>query len=182
MTRSTSTLTFVVMLVAGMSLVLAGLAAVTVGGVLLEEGNDPVRLTVVSGPEVPIPAQSTLLGGSVTVYTPERPTDSPAMLGCELIEHDGERASGTRIGDFDFALGAPVTLDGTTWYPFTQIEVLPQPATLHCPGDDLASAALSRESTFGRSTTVIGVVALVSGLMGLVLGAGGLLTAWVVRR
>lgn len=181
MTPLTSTLKLV-MLVAGVSLVLGGLAAVAVGGVLLAEGNDPVRVTVVSGPEVPIPAESTLLGGSVTGYTAERPTESPAMLDCELIEHDGEQASGTRIGDFAFALSDPVTVDGTTWYPFAEIEVRSEPATLRCPGGDLSTVALSQESTFGPSTMLIGAVALGAGVLGLVMGSGGLLVAWAARR
>lgn len=181
MTRSTSTLKFV-MLVAGVSLVLVGLAAVAVGAVLLTEGNDSVRLTVVEGPEVPIPEESTLLGGSVTVYTPERPTKSPSMLDCELIESDGEPASGTRVGNFTFALSDPVTVDGATWYPLTEIELRSESATLRCPGGDLSTVALSQESTFGRSTTLIGAVAVGAGLLGLVLGSGGLLVARAVRR
>lgn len=118
----------------------------------------------------------------MTVYTETPSPDSPFRLGCELVRADGELARSTRIDDFTHALADPVTVDGTTWYPFTEIAVLSEPATMRCPGADLASVALSQESTFGGATTAIGVVALGSGLLALVLGTGGLLTAWVVRR
>lgn len=177
----TSTLKFVLLL-AGASMVIAGLGAMAVGGVTLAQDNDPVQLTVASGPEVAIPAASGVLGGSVTVYTTARATDSPTMLGCELVEDDGELASGTRIGDFDFALGDPVTARGATWYPFTEIELESQPATLRCSGDILSSAAVSEQSTFGRSSTFIGGFALGSGLLALVLGIVALLAGWKIRR
>lgn len=180
MTRFTSRLTFV-MLLSGVSLVIGGLAMVAVGATFLMEGNKPVHLTVVTGPEIPIPAESTVLGGSVMVYIEAPAEESPFRLGCELVRADGELARSTRIDDFTFALGDPVTVDETTWYPFTEIEVLSEPATLRCPGVDLASVALSQESTFGRSTTFIGMIALGSGLFALVLGTGALLTAWLVR-
>src|SRR5699024_8368289 len=112
-----STLKFVLLL-AGASLIVGGLASIVVGGVTLAQGTDPVRLTVAEGAQVVIPASSGVLGGSVMVYTAEPATDSPRTLGCELVEEDGDVASGTRIGNFDFALGDPVTVDGATWYPF----------------------------------------------------------------
>ena len=180
-TRFVATL-HLVLLVAGVSLVLVGLASTVAGGLFLKEGNSAVRLSAASGPDVPIPAKSTVLGGSVTVYTPERATDSPVMLGCELVEADGDVASGNRIGGFDFALGDPVTVDGATWYPFAQIEVLPEPSTLRCSEADLTTLALSQESTFGRSTLAFGAIALGFGLFAIVLGAAALVAARMVRR
>lgn len=171
-----------VLLVAGASLVIGGVASIIVGGVTLAQGNDPVRLTVTEGPEVAVPSDSGLLGGSVMVYTPEPASDSPRMLGCELIEDDGDVASGTRIGNVDFALGDPITVEGTTWHPFAQIELRSEPATLTCSDDTLSPAALSEQSTFGRSTTLIGLVALGAGILGLVMGIPALIAGWTIRR
>lgn len=181
MTRFTSTLRFVLVL-AGVSMVLAGLAGVAVGAVTLWSGSDEVRLDVSTGPEVTVPAASGVLGGSVMVYTARPAGESPRMLGCELVEADGDVASGTRLGAFDHALDDPVTVDGTTWYPFTQIELGSDPATLRCPGDLLSSAGVSQQSTFGGMTTFIGAFALGSGLLSLVLGVGALLAVRLVRR
>lgn len=171
-----------VLLLSGVSLVVVGLAAMSVGVVTLAQSNDPVRPTAVQGPDVPIPEASGLLGGSVMVYTAEPSSDSPYMLECELVDADGAAESGTRIGNFDFALGDPVTVGGTTWYPFTEIELRSEPATLRCAGDTLASAALSQQSTFGRSSTVIGLVALGAGVLGLVMGIPALIAGWTIRR
>lgn len=162
-------------------MVIVGLAAMAVGAVTLAQGNDPVRLSVAQGPDVHVPAVSGLWGGSVTVYIRQPASDSPRMLGCELVEADGEQASGTRIGNFDFALGDPVTVDGTTWYPFTEIDLRSAPATLRCSGDVLTSAAVSEQSTFGRSSTFIGYFALGSGAIGLILGVVALIAARMVR-
>lgn len=181
MTRFSSVLRLV-LLVAGVSLVIGGVASIVVGGVTLAQGNDPVRLTVTEGPEAAVPPASGLLGGSVMVYTAEPATDSPRRLGCELIEDDGDVASGTRVGNFDFALGDPITVEGTTWHPFTQIELRSEPATLTCPGDTLTPAALSEQSTFGRSTTTVGLVALGAGVLGLVMGVPALIAGWTIRQ
>lgn len=163
-------------------MVVGGLASMIVGGLTLARGTDPVRLTVAEGTQVAVPASSGLLGGSVMVYTAEPATDSPRRLGCELIEDDGDVASGTRVGNFDFALGDPITVEGTTWHPFTQIELRSEPATLTCPGDTLTPAALSEQSTFGRSTTTVGLVALGAGVLGLVMGVVALIVGWTIRR
>ncbi|WP_338749373.1 hypothetical protein [Janibacter alittae] len=181
MTRFSSVLKLV-LLVAGVSLVVGGVASIIVGGVTLAQGNDPVRLTVSEGPEVVIPSDTGLLGGSVMVYTAEPASDSPRTLGCELIEDDGDVASGTRVGDVDFALGDPVTVEGTTWYPFTQVELQSEPATLTCSGDTLAGAALSEQSVFGRSTALVGLVALGAGVLGLAMGIPALIAGWTIRR
>lgn len=181
MTLFSTRLKFVLVL-SGVSMVVAGLAMLAAGAVFLVEGSQPVELTRVTGPEVPIPAQSTFLGGSVTVYTEAPTSKSPYMLGCDLVQADGELASGTAIGGLAYALGDPVTVDGTTWYPFTEIDVLPEPATLRCAEGDLASVALSQETTFGRTTTFIGVFGLGMGLVAVVLGALALLGGWMIRR
>lgn len=178
--RFSSTLKFVLLL-AGASLVVAGLAAITVGGVTLVRDAQQVRLTEVSGPQVPIPASSGLFGGSVMVFTEAPSSDSPRESGCELVEADGDVASGTRIGAFDFALEDPVTVDGTTWYPFTQVELGPRPATLGCADGTLATAALSEQSTFGRMSTFIGVFALGSGVVALVMGVPALIVGGTIR-
>lgn len=170
-----------ILLLAGVSMVVVGLASMAVGAVALAQGNDPVRLTVAQGSGVQVPAVSGLWGGSVTVYTREPVSDSPRMLGCELVEADGDQASGTRIGNFDFALGDPVTVDGTTWYPFTEIDLRSAPTTLRCSGGVLTSAAVSEQSTFGRSSSFIGYFALGSGAIGLILGVVALITARMVR-
>lgn len=177
-----SSLLRVVMLVAGVSMVAVGVASVILGGVTLAETREPVELTVVEGSTVPIPENSSFWGGSVMVYTAAPAEESPNMLGCELVEADGDVASATRIGDFDRVLGEPVMVDGTTWYPFTEIEVRSEEATLSCSGDTLSSTAVSEQTTFGRSATFIGLIALGAGVAGLVLGSGALIVAWVVRR
>ena len=171
----------VVLLVAGVSMVVAGLAGIVVGGVALRSSVEPVRLTQVSGPEFTIPAASGVFGGSVMVYTAEPAGASPRALDCRLVEDDGDVASGTRLGAFDHALADPVTVDGTTWHPFTQVELRSDPATLQCSGDTLTSAALSEQSTFGRLTTLVGVVALGAGLLGIVGGVAALVVARVLH-
>lgn len=171
-----------VALFAGVSMVIAGLAMLVTGVVFLVEGNEPARLTVVSGPEITIPAQSTVLGGSVMLYTAEPVEDPLFTQGCELVRADGEVTSGTRIDSIAAALTGPVTVDRTTWHPLAEIEVLPEAATLRCPGDALTSAALSGETTFGRSTTAIGVFALAFGLVALVLGSGAILVGRYLPR
>lgn len=90
--------------------------------------------------------------------------------------------SGTRIDSITAALTDPVTVDGTTWHPLAEIEMLPESATLRCPGDALASAALSHETTFGRSTTFIGLFALGFGLVALVLGSGAIVIGRYLPR
>lgn len=181
MTRFTSRLTFV-LLFGGISMVVGGLAAMAIGAVTLVSAPDEVRLEVSSGPELVIPEESGFLGGSVMVYTASPAEDSPTFLGCELVEADGDVASATKLGGLDYALGEPVTVDGTTWHPFTEIDLMPRPATLRCPGDVLAPAAISQQSTFGGSTTLIGSFALGAGLFALVMGVLALLASRVVRR
>lgn len=166
----------------GVCMVIAGLVMLVVGAVFLVEGNQPTRLTVVSGPELTIPAQSTVLGGSVMLYT-EEPVEDPLFTrGCELVRADGKLTSGIRIDSIAAALMDPVTVDGTTWHPLAEIEVLAESATLRCPGDALASAALSHETTFGRSTTTIAVLALAFGLVALVLGSGAMVVGRYLPR
>lgn len=173
MTFSRSRLRFVLLL-AGISMVLVGVAALVVGAVALAAALDEPRLTPASGPTVTIPAG----GGSTTIYTAEPAGDGPYQLGCELLGADGKPEALTRMDSFTHALRDAVTVEETTWHPFTEIELRSSPATLTCPGDTLASAALSRPTTFGSLSGVIGAFALSSGLVSLVLGT----LALVARR
>lgn len=167
------------LLLAGVSMLIGALATVVVAAIALRSGLADPKVTVWSGPRVEVP-QARLFGGSVTVYTAERSGDSPHELGCRLVDADGAVAQSTRLSGFTHALGDPITVDGATWYPFTEVDLGTSRATLECPGTTvLRPAAVSAPSTFGGSATMIGTFAAGSAV--LLLG-GGTLALVAARR
>lgn len=167
-----------VLLLAGVSMLIGGVASILVGVMALSAGQQGPELTVVSGPSVDIPEASGLFGGTVTVYTSSRMDSGPTTLGCQLVEADGDIAQSTRMSSFTSVLGDQVSVDGVTWYPFTEVDLASSTATLDCPGSTLTSAATSTPSTFGGLSTGVGVFAFGTGLLLLVLGGFAL----VARR
>lgn len=167
-----------VLWVAGISLVVGGVLSLAVGTWALTSYLGEPELTVSQTEDVVLPAAG-FLGGSVTVYLDEPPEESAGQLGCEVIDADGDVASGTRMDAFTFALADTVEVDGVTWHPLTEVDLVSQPATLSCPDALLSPAALSAPSTFGGTSLMVAgaalgfvPVALVMGVVVLVLLRG----------
>lgn len=151
------------------SLIVAGVLSLLVGAWALTSALGEPELAPSQGEDVAIPAAGTW-GGSVTVYVDRPVEDGPGRLGCEVVEADGDIASGTRMEAFTFALADSVHVHGVTWHPLTEIDLASQPATLRCDGDLLSTAAVSAPSTFGGLSLLVAVAALGFAPVALVLG------------
>lgn len=162
-------------------LLLGGLLAIVIGAVSLVSGRGEPQLRVSQGGEVAIP-EAGLFGGSVMAYTGSPAGAGPRQLGCEVITEDGALASSLRMGAFDHALRDPITVDGTTWYPLTEVDLTSSPATLRCPGDVLSPAGVAEPSTFGGLTNLVSWTAFSFGLISISMGAIALVALRLTRR
>ncbi|WP_162802782.1 hypothetical protein [Ornithinimicrobium avium] len=155
-------------------MIVAGVLLLGVGAWAALSARDAPELTVSDGPEVVLP-EAGVLGGSVTVYVDGPVEDGPSQLGCEVLRADGDVAQGTRMDAFTHALADPVTVEGATWHPLTEVDLFPAPATLSCPDELLSPAALSAPSTFGGDSLLVAGAALGFAPVGIVIGAVALL-------
>lgn len=166
----------------GLCMVLGGLVALGIGVGTLSSAGGEADLSVSEGSDVAIPSSRGIFGGSVMVYSSTPVEDAPQRMGCELVEADGDLAQITRMGNVDHLLADPVTVDGATWYPLTEVKTVSQPATLRCPSGQFSSLAVSEASTFGRMSSAVGFFAVASGVLALVVGALAVVVAhWVLR-
>ena len=177
MTRLSRTIR-IVLAIGAVCMILGGAVAIIIAAATLVSGRQEPQLIVSQGNEVAIP-EAGLFGGSVMVYTGSPAGGNPHQLGCDLIEEDGDRAQLTRMSSFDHALKDPIAFDGTTWYPFTEVDLQSSPATLQCPGEGLSTAGVSQPSLFGGAANLVTWSAFSSGLISICVGTLALI---VLRR
>lgn len=159
-----------VLLVGAVCIVLAGLASLVLGLTTLARSSGEVELTVTEQP-VAVPTAG-LFGGSTMVYAGAQVDQGPRELGCELVDDRGTAQSQTRLDQLSHALGDPLTVDGVTWYPLTEVSLASRPATLSCPAIP-GQLAVADGGTFGGDSRMIGAFATGTGLLFFLLGAVG---------
>lgn len=159
-----------VLLAGAVCITIAGLVALVLGLATLARADEQPRLTIADQP-VSVPPAG-LFGGFLQVYTAAPVERSPRELGCALVDDRGREQPPTRLDQLGHVLGEPVTLDGVTWHPLTEVSLASRAATLSCPGVS-SRLAVADGGVFGSDSRTIGAFATGTGVLFVLVGVIG---------
>lgn len=129
---STSPVQRTVMFAGAVCMLIASVLSLGVGVLAVSVTRTTPGLSVTEGNEVKVPKKG-LMGGSITVYVSSPEPPQSRAVGCALSGGDSNLRTNP-VSDLKARMSGPRSVDGTTWYPFVEIDLGRGPTAFACEG------------------------------------------------